>query len=228
MKNYAIILLSYKDQLYNYFDNYKIQICKDEGIYIKNILNASKENLNENELNYEYSIDVFCLLPKFLWGYNHLKNELDKYDYIIRTNSSTFLNFPILEKHIEKLPKTQCYAGCIAYNKFISGTCIIMTKDVIEKIIQSPYKDDYKKRNEHVLDDVLIGKIMAHNNINMINIPMHQFADLYDVPNDENIINALNTSPIIRVRNNSNRNKIDKYVWSKLTEHYYKKKVTNE
>lgn len=223
MKNYAVLILSYKDDLYSHFDERKISICKDHGIYVRNILNSSTPLVtNENELFFEYSIDVFSLLPKFLWAYNTLKNELNNYDYIIRTNSSTFLNFKLLEEYIKDLPKTNCYAGPNAYNKFISGTCIIMTKDVINKIIESPFKNDYMQKNEHVLDDVLIGKIMKHNNIEMKYIPMYHFADLTNTPNDEEIVNTLKTYPLIRIRNNFNRNKIDKYIWSKLFDFYYK------
>jgi hypothetical protein len=70
------------------------------------------------------------------------------YDYIIRTNISSFWNIPTL--CTMTFPSSQCLSGVLIFNSFVSGTGIIMSHDVCQQLISNePHHSDHT-------DDVFI------------------------------------------------------------------------
>lgn len=102
-----------------------------------------------------------------------VKNE--KFDYMIRTNMSTIINIPALFSYCSKLRKTKIYTGGqsliiqpidiektlkdkkLMGIKYIQGTSIIMTPDVVSYIIKNKSKIRYD-----IIDDVSIGIFIDH------------------------------------------------------------------
>ncbi len=80
-----------------------------------------------------------------------------EYDYILRCNITSFFLFDRLFKFLEKLPKTNVYSGnphpSYYHIQWASGAGYIMSKDVVEKVIQHQNEVDWKK--EH--DDPAVG-----------------------------------------------------------------------
>ncbi len=108
----------------------------------------------------------------------------DTYDYIVRTNVSTICNFYNLEHHIQTLP-TLSYGGHLnklswldpgsgikdnSYHglNFISGTCIILTKDTISKMLENIDNINYS-----LVDDVSIGVLLRDIKVPPTHIPLY-------------------------------------------------------
>jgi len=71
------------------------------------------------------------------------------YDYFIRTNISTFWNFPELQRHLAVLPRSNCYSGDgpLAGQRwgvceYLSGTDTIVTPEMIAGLIAA--KDELR------------------------------------------------------------------------------------
>lgn len=76
------------------------------------------------------------------------------YDYIIRTNISSFWNIPTL--FTLSFPVTQCLSGILMNHWFISGTGIIMSHDICQLLVTAePYICFYQ-------DDVFISRKLLY------------------------------------------------------------------
>jgi hypothetical protein len=80
-------------------------------------------------------------------------SETHSYDYIIRTNISSFWNIPKL--FTLTLPPTRCISGILMRNWFISGTGIIMSNDMCQLLTKEGPHDCYD------CDDVFISRKLA-------------------------------------------------------------------
>jgi hypothetical protein len=109
----------YKDNYNYYFIEYKetldtdIEII-DDMIYMKGI-----ELLNE-------------ALNKTTRAIEYLVNIID-FDLLIRTNLSSFWNIPFVFNYFDNYRNTELVTG-VGCRDFITGTGIIMSKDIAEKI----------------------------------------------------------------------------------------------
>lgn len=142
-----------------------------------------------------------------------------KYDFVIRTNISTIINFKNLYKEINLLPKNEVYTGGHVLNlqwldissgifnnryfglDFVSGTCILMSYDVVSNLLDNKL---YLKHN--LIDDVAIGLFIRdfypkiYSNVNQYSKNISYI--VYDI--DLN----LNLSNISFIRNFSKTNRI--------------------
>jgi hypothetical protein len=83
------------------------------------------------------------------------------FDYIIRGNSSLYLDPILLEEFLNDHFGVIDYAGPVAgEKKFVSGWCIILSRKAAQIIV-----DDYCKRDSLYFDDEAIGLILARNGI---------------------------------------------------------------
>jgi hypothetical protein len=111
------------------------------------------------------------IMHKTIESIDYLFNALGcKYDYIVRTNISTIVNIPKLKDYFNELPKKNVYTGgsilnlnWIDYNsgivddslfgtEYAQGTCIILSKDVVEHMIKNKKNIRYD-----VVDDISFG-----------------------------------------------------------------------
>lgn len=144
--------------------------------------------------------------------------QLDQYDFIVRLNLSTYIDFKTFNQTLSRLPKEKVISGFtdnfplpdwyryrdIPLN-FVSGTCMIFSRDVIEYL--NTYSLDDPILYEHNDDTVLshICKIYTHK---VITQPMKWITkdeDKLEVP----------SSGIVRIKHESNRQN-DVIRWSKL------------
>jgi hypothetical protein len=233
MNNFIVINATYRHKLYNFFDIIKNKIAYKEDIPIYNLYNGpncdfipqkndyflknkTSSNIeNFNPSSYEVK-DVYEMFQKFYFFINEKINELTQYDYIIRCNSSSFLNFKIIKQIIDQLPKSNCYAGVALNSVLVSGTCIFFSKDVLLKLAETPIENIPYTNN---YDDVAIGNLIAGTyKISPIHIPQYNLSTGI-IPNNDEILNALRY-PTIRVRNNNNREHIDVHIWNELFKYY--------
>ena len=150
--------------------------CGGRGIN-KNVMNGPKLN-RSTELSVECSTDYYKMHWKF-------KKALDivnygQYDYIFRTNASSYIDKQALYEYAKKLPKHRLYAGWLLgwLNKYvefegrkirelcISGAGIWFSFDSLG-LLHRDIREDHNKKIE---DDVLFGRIMLTHGIQPINI----------------------------------------------------------
>jgi hypothetical protein len=136
------------------------------------------------------------ILNKTIQGLNYLINILGyKYDYVVRTNISTLINLNNLYKFLDSSPRNLFYSGghletigwplaineiCESkqnlryqfYNtKFIQGTSIILSIDIVNHLLSNQHLIEYD-----IVDDVKLGLLIkdlfpdVYNNLNQVQL----------------------------------------------------------
>jgi hypothetical protein len=223
----------------------------------KDILCLFMNSNKDLEVDYKLDIENNTITVKGEHSYDGIDvlikpykavNDLFSYDYILSTTSSSFWVLSKLKNELlYNTAKTQVYKGRGTFHlpiPFVSGSGIIMTKDVVCILIKS-YEDLLFNTN-NILNDNLIGILQRTKSIlNTDNIPndvliailLHinsiQILDKkwwYDFYHDttdhihENIKSTdSNNICHYRIRNNSNRLYYDTIIMNKLYDYYYYK-----
>ena len=91
-------------------------------------------------------------------------NDKYDYDFLFRTNLSTFINVNKLVEFTSKLNKVNTCAG-FSFSGFITGTGIIMSRDVSQIVACSYINFNYNNIHE----DVLISTILGHFKVRYVN-----------------------------------------------------------
>lgn len=102
-------------------------------------------------------------------------NNTYNYKYLIRTNLSSFWNISNAFQLSLNLPTTR-FAGGFTRLGFLSGTCMIFSKDV-SKIIYSRYIP-----NTNIIDDVTISHVIQSNGIPLYDITQYKWGFLTPPP----------------------------------------------
>ena len=146
MSFYVFIITSRDNPLYEEFDKMRRRLMEAKGIPHKFLINGplpSGYTLKEDEV---LGADP-SFTPGMFWKFYHACNDLlgaGAEDYIVRVNSSTFLNFDVLANEvIPSLPKERCLAGPYFQEPevpfpFVSGTVMIFSRDVIADLLTIP------------------------------------------------------------------------------------------
>lgn len=130
------------------------------------------------------------IIQKTLKAFEYFKDDLINFDYIIRNNISTIVDFALLTEELEKNP-IKFYGGgiknCLQWKgggiedekwfgtEYIQGTSIIFTTEAIKYII-----DNKSAIHTDIIDDVTIGIFMKEN---VPNIKIQDLSHKYvDVP----------------------------------------------
>lgn len=119
------------------------------------------------------------ILNKTILSLEALEPRLGEFDYVIRTNLSSFFPFDNLRKYLSRLPRENCYAGISLYqNKslglpadldivpFVSGAGIILSKDLAGKMIRD--HQALERYKTEMPDDVFIGLFYQKHQITPI------------------------------------------------------------
>jgi hypothetical protein len=147
--------------------------------------------------NYQIKNDIIWLktaeslkpgiLNKTLMAMESFLPMLDQFDYVLRTNLSSFYVFPRLLNFLEKCPKTGFYAGVCYKDEFISGSGFLLSPDLVNLLVTN------KKTlfNNKKYDDVAIGHFMRKHGVKFSSHKRMDFLDLQDwkknkksIPND--------------------------------------------
>jgi hypothetical protein len=211
------VILTHDTPLYNHFDNIKRKYLdkkKEDYFFVYNGKDTNKENINNRTLNYYSKINHPAGIPDIFLKFIDVikKGLLDEYDYIIRCNSSTFVNIDTIKEELTT-KKDNLYMGVYGQGwNFISGTCIVFSKDVIKKLA-----DNFQIVNYYREDDVVIGDILSILNVPMTYIPQYNFHDSNTIPSINDIENRLSTHTL-RIRNDFNRELIDVSIWNMIAD----------
>jgi hypothetical protein len=90
-------------------------------------------------------------------GLRHLL-ATEQFDYVFRTNTSSYVNLRRLEDFVQTVPTEGFYAGFIGERDgvpFASGTCTLLSRDLVQHVVND------REWEYGVIDDVAIGQCMA-------------------------------------------------------------------
>jgi hypothetical protein len=107
------------------------------------------------------------ILNKTILSMEAMLPKLDEFDYVLRTNLSSFYYFPRLLEFLKTLPSTQCYSGAIGHlhGPFGSGAGFILSTDLVKMLINNK---EQLLDNARFPDDVVIGHFFLHRYIPLI------------------------------------------------------------
>lgn len=212
------VILTHDDPLYNHFDGIKrkyLEKSNEDFLFVYNGTDTSKHNLNNNTYNYYSDIvhpsGIPVMFEKFIDVIN--SGLLNDYDYVIRVNSSTFIDLKQIRQNlIDK--KENVYMGFFYPNwDFVSGACSIFSKDVLKKLTENVHLV-----NKNQEDDTAIGSLMSRLNIPKTFLDRACFEthiqDTHITVPSVSVVQEALKQPQIRIRNNSNREVIDKGIWN--------------
>jgi hypothetical protein len=228
MKIFVFVIASFEESCY--FDMIamrKLQLEKHKIPHLF-IFNEKHElyKSNENDLflkkPYHDNIPNPHLNPHMLLKFiNGIQNfNENEYDYILRVNVSTFINFNQLSC-LESLAKTKLLAGHMMkfllsdwdiYNtkpiKFVAGTCMIFSPDVIGylKTIELNNPLLYKHNDDTVLSHLVFQYTSHLTPINMLFIEhsSHRYDDI-----------LYKNNFLVRIKHHDDRN-LDVKMWNHL------------
>lgn len=119
------------------------------------------------------------ILNKTILSLEAMMPRMHEFDYILRTNLSSFYIFPRLLDFLKKLPKKRCYCGSDATGggTIASGCGFIITPDVAELIVKNKRKLLNLATAE---DDLILGGFIRGQRISLIQHPRMSFYTLAD------------------------------------------------
>ncbi len=207
---------------------------------------GANEDIDKKNYDLVYE-DIFennypGMITKTLRAFDDI-NKNYSYDFLIRTNLSTFWDLNLLEKRLDKLPKQKCLTGTNVKMKdkennfyhYIAGYDMVMSRDLIEQII--PYSKEVIEQKVfcNMEDLSLCQAFKKFLNIKLMNLSRDDEAivltmqseptkfneDIYNIARKRQL--ALNADHF-RVKTRSNRN-LDKLSLKKLLYDVYEKTI---
>ncbi len=191
MKHYKIIMLIIDDD--------SLKVYADLRNAIKKYCHTDSEILtfflrNSNEIENDFLLDNDTLyfkgneslfpgiFNKTIKAFKYCVENYD-FDFIVRTNLSSFWNFKLLKRKCDSLSMTNTVCAIIGNTGktcFPSGAGFILSKDIVEFCITN--LNDFQYHNE-LNDDVCFGLFFVKHNIKM------QMGRRYDLTAYKNCIN---------------------------------------
>ena len=243
MKNiYLIILILYSDNLPIY--KYNKLILKEymgSSNEILSILIKYDNNIDE-EIKFVKNENLLLIKGEEKYECESIFNktikalkfcyENYKFNYILRTNASTFWVYKNLLNFLKLGNKRKYIYGWKLYHLnntrekeyFISGTGIIIPYKLVPILFNH---NEFKC----VMDDVEISQYFISNGVKIKNALKHNqnYLVKFEYGSKEKIDNRLNKTNekniCFRVKSTSNREKNDKYILDNLLLKYYNKKI---
>ena len=196
--------------------------------FIENRQMVDNQVIEDNNFLYINGTESFIpgIYQKSIKAIEYINNKYS-YDFVIRTNLSTFWHMENLFKLLDIKPKERFAAG-YAFQGFISGTGIIMSRDVGNLVASNP-------NSAYIGDDLAISQTIQSLGIHLYDITEYKWGFL--IPQIDNLpsncrylnINDTNFSDILnfRIKNGGDRS-IDIHYFNVLLDKlYFNKPVTN-
>jgi hypothetical protein len=146
------------------------------------------------------------LLTKTLSAVKFALNH-KRYDYIVRINSTTYVN---LDKLVEVLKCNPDYAGCMSGKKFATGWAIILSRESAATLVNPNH---FPLRVGLRNDDDAIGYLLG---LNQISLTALRCSTMKDVPRTRVEIDTIKKCVFVRVKNIQNREELDPLYFKKI------------
>ena len=228
MSYYVFVVSSRNSPCYEKFDSIRRKQLQDLGIPYKILLNGALPEGYVLQDDEEYTPEE-AMTPtmalKFIGGCRNLA-DIGFPDFIIRVNSSTFVDFKTMGQLLHSLPREKCLAGHNMHMEeetgiieFMHGTAMIFSKDVIEYLINVYLEPSETKCINDYPDDVSLSIIAKQYCERFIDLRlMYKFF----------VYNTQLPSPLhfethhifFRILNPNYRMEIDVKIWEMLRDHF--------
>lgn len=165
MKVLILTLSYFDDDIYTKFYNTQnetwnsLEVDGVETFFITG--NDNSDEINGNLLKTNVEESLLNCGHKTLRSFDLIKNF--DFDFIYRTNSSSYVDKKLLKKYLLDKPKENFYSGLVGnYHGilFASGSGFVISKDLVNLVLEK--KDDW---NHEYIDDVSLGFLLTNNNI---------------------------------------------------------------
>jgi hypothetical protein len=168
-----IILTLSENTIPLYIEFQKLQEETWDSIKVENVDNfyffgGEKNEIVGNKIMTNFPSDIEHCLHRTLKCIELLNDNNIDYDFIFRTNSSSYVDKELLYDFVLNLPLNGVYGGHIGKYEgisYVSGSGILMSKDLCELLILNKNNLDYS-----YIDDATIGKFFQENGINILPI----------------------------------------------------------
>jgi hypothetical protein len=174
---------------------------------------------DENTLLIKIHDTLDTCYEKTLRAFSFFSDELHNYDFVFRTNLSSFVYFPHYLEFCKTLPTQECCCAYIGVRsedglKFPAGTGITLSIDLVKRLVED-------KQPLEVQDDVTIGRALERWGIsiypcNRIDILIEEQLPIIDmIPvSDTNYFHY-------RLKNMEQNRMVDIVAFNKLLQKYY-------
>ena len=176
------------------------------------------------------------MITKTIRAFEYVESNYD-YDFLVRTNISTFWDFNRLLKRLDKQPKDRCITGSFRQcpikgggrsPHYVSGVNLVLSKDLVQEAI----KQQHKLCSLDLPEDWALSQIFIDMGLPpRPSIPgaIH-FMEKFTSDDETPILNEIeaarkNNHDHFRIKNESNRDVIDMKVASILLKEYYGKTI---
>lgn len=160
------------------------------------------------------------ILDKTIKAFEFVKNK--SFDYLIRSNISTIINFNYLSSILTQYPiafgggtiytHTWCEKDHKRYRtNFPSGTAMILSKPILVELVDKKDQIDY-----NFIDDLEIGHVIEKE---FPSLPFYSFQHYFVYVNEKTDMNQLDYENIIFYRNKSGDRKHDIQNMKKIVRH---------
>lgn len=98
---------------------------------------------------------------KTVAAFRHLL-ETEEFDFILRTNSSSYVELGRLEEFVQTLPEGGYYGGAVwrvQGLEYVTGSTILMSRDLVEHAVRDPEWDF------ELIDDMALGRSMRRRGV---------------------------------------------------------------
>lgn len=223
----VLVLILYSDNnprwVYQY-EKYKkfIELNKHDNIHFK-FMQCGKEVMDDEHHLYLNCTDS-AIPGELLKTILAMKKHRDQYDYVLRTNISTYISVNKLIKMIQQIDTKKdvpLYTGGIRFDWGISGTSILMNRKAANILVDELFPHYESVAQNKNADDVVMGSVLKK---------YMQYDDAYTIyywdfekTPDENIKAFRGRkTPFIRLKPSSDDNpsKMDP-IYDKLVKEYY-------
>lgn len=158
------------------------------------------------------------ILQKTIAAFQYI-DENYEYDYILRTNLSSFIILDRLYQYVQN--NEHIMYGGVSGGEFISGSGILMSKECNKMVLKN--RNDI---NEFVIDDVAIGRLLGNLHVSQTRIPRMDFSYYYPFENNSDFQQQLemlktdDTYYHVRIMS-PNRDSVDPYIYQRLIQTFY-------
>lgn len=165
-----------------------------EAYFIKGDENIPSVTMVQDDIIWSKTSDGWIpasagILNKTILSLEMMMPRMHEFDYVLRTNLSSFYVFPRLVEFLRTLPKKQCYCGShIGDGRTGSGCGFIISSDVAELLV---YNKHQFLNVTHVEDDIAIGDFLNANGIGLLPQERMDFYSLADWHNKGPIANDI-------------------------------------
>jgi|TARA_Y100000389_G_scaffold149126_2_gene148383 hypothetical protein len=141
---------------------------------------SHKSHVEKNNLYLKSSTKFVDMGRRTLEAFEYVNQNYD-FDYILRTNNSSYIDSIALEKLVESLSSENFCGGHIGEqdkSKFISGAAYMIDKSILNLILENKDKWDHS-----LIDDIAISRLLEDQNVTFTNFERNDVIS-YPRPSD--------------------------------------------